>query len=217
VPQSLQQNKENGTMADKTDEFDELEDLLGELDIENSETPEVEPAPDSPIPPVEKPKADIPVINAPPPVVDVLEPMKQELLGPESDEPQVITSEVLVKSTVEEVLDVKQLIKDHDKSYCAIQENLVRDRAKIDSVVSILLAKVEVGASSAETEALVKALAVLTDTNGHAVRLLDTKTKLMSSAKSTIAALTQNIINTGGGGNEDLKALLANIGENDEV
>ena len=61
-------------------------------------------------------------------------------------------------------------------------------------------------ASATETESLVKALDILASTNDSAVKLLDSKSRLIASAKSTIQTLIQQ--NFGTGDSKELQDIL---------
>lgn len=154
------------------------------------------------------PLPTMPEAEEPPP--EILDPL------PDNEISQIVTTAIEISNTADEVLDVRALVKAHERDYNTISDNLARDRGKVDSVINILMAKVEAGGSAAETESLVKALAVMTDTNGHFVRLLDSRSKLMVSAKSTIAAMVQTTVNAGTGDSEDLKRILAQALQDDE-
>lgn len=197
-----------------TEENDsELEKLLNQLD-EDSECEAVEEA-------ESMPEEVEPIISQEPlpplPTAPEAEEPPPEILDPLPDEaPQIVTTAIEVSNTADEVLDVRALVKAHERDYKTISDNLARDRGKVDSVINMLMEKVQTGGSAAETESLVKALAVMTDTNGHFVRLLDSRSKLMVSAKSTIAAMVQTTINAGTGDSEDLKKILAQALQEDE-
>jgi len=179
-------------MSTDTDEVldDELQGLLADLDSELAT----------------KVVSGSPSPSQPPPLL-LPEP---ELSGP-AIEPEVADLELLPieKPKSAEVFDLREVISRFDNDYNEVQSNLKRDRSKIDSVVRILMEKLDTGeASATETEMLVKALEVMTDTNGHAVKLLDSRSKLLAATKSSAQALIQQ--NFGAtGNNSELQKLLA--------
>ena len=126
----------------------------------------------------------IPVLTIPPP-------------EPELSEPPVIVAEATIvpaqdPGTPTNPIDLTVVVERFDKDYNTVQNNLCADRGKVDAVVAILLARVQAGtATNTEIESLVKALDVLTNTNGHHVKLLDSRSKLLAAAKSTAAAFYQ--------------------------
>jgi hypothetical protein len=97
-----------------------------------------------------------------------------------------------------DILNLKEMINQHSGDYRRVRQNLEIDRAKIDGVIALLLSKVESGdASSAEVESLVKALDVLAKTSDSYVRLLDSKSRLISSTKSAAQTLIQQNFGSG--------------------
>jgi hypothetical protein len=94
--------------------------------------------------------------------------------------------------------ELKAVVDKFDHDYGEVQTNLKSDRKKIDSVIDILLARVRANTDAeTDTMSLVKALGVLADTNGHAVKLLDSRSKLLAATKSTLNANQTNINITG--------------------
>jgi hypothetical protein len=103
-----------------------------------------------------------------------------------------------IESTPIDLTDIKEVVRRFDRDYDEVQTSLKIDRSKIDMVISILLNRVQNGsASEADTISLVKALSVLADTNGHSVKLLDSRSKLLSATKSSINAVQTNVSVTG--------------------
>jgi hypothetical protein len=94
--------------------------------------------------------------------------------------------------------EIRAVVDKFDHDYGEVQANLKSDRKKIDTVIDILLARVRANADAeTDTMSLVKALGVLADTNGHAVKLLDSRSKLLAATKSVTNANQTNINITG--------------------
>jgi len=94
--------------------------------------------------------------------------------------------------------ELKSIVDKFDRDYGEVQSNLKSDRKKIDSVIDLLLARVRANTDAeTDTMSLVKALGVLADTNGHAVKLLDSRSKLLAATKSATNANQTNISITG--------------------
>jgi hypothetical protein len=111
--------------------------------------------------------------------------------------------------------DLQEVIEKFDHDYNEVQANLKRDRGRIDTVIDLLLQRVR-GNADAETDtmSLVKALGVLADTNGHAVKLLDSRSKLLSATKTVVNANQTNVNITGV--DPELQNILAQPPEEDE-
>lgn len=178
-------------MSTDTDEVldDELQGLLADLDSElATKVVSGSPSPSQPPPPL------------------LPEP---ELSGP-AIEPEVADLELLPieKPKSAEVFDLREVVSRFDNDYNEVQTNLKKDRSKIAIVIEALMIKLDEGASNTETEMLVKALEVMANTNGHAVKLLDSRSKLLAATKSSAQALIQQ--NFGAtGNNSELQKLLA--------
>jgi len=122
-----------------------------------------------------------------------------------------------------EIVDLDKFINDYESDYAAIKNNLSNDRKIISDVVMHLHDRLVVtgggGLEPEELESLVKAVQVLADTNGHSVKLLDTKSKLLSSVKSGVSAIIQNIQANGGNPSAsfDLSSILKQDEDEDKV
>ena len=165
-------------MADTEDLDAELQNLLADLDQQAQ--PEPEPAP-----------------------VQAVAACSVEPIVPELSELPVVIDEpvadivAVAQSNPSNPIDLALVIQRFDKDYNSVQANLQADRGKIDGVVGILLARVQAGtASNTEVESLVKALDVLANTNGHHVKLLDSRSKLLAASKNAQAFIQQNFGNT---------------------
>ena len=125
-------------------------------------------------------------------------PPNPELSDPVIDLEQTEPPSIPIVSTPTDVSELKAIVERFDFDYSEVQANLKRDRSRIDAVIDILLKRVKAH-SDAETDtmSLVKALDVLANTNGHAVKLLDSRSKLLSATKSVINANQTNIAITG--------------------
>jgi hypothetical protein len=131
------------------------------------------------------------------------------------DDLQGLLQELEPEEQSNDIIDLRAFIQNHDADYNETKDNLRCDRAKADMVVRGLLERVsESTATAQETEALVSAVKCLIDSNGHMVRLLDSKTKLLQSQKGAIGALIQN--NVGVSGAELADILSQSVGD-DEV
>lgn len=166
---------------------DELSSLLSDLDDANeeqvSETPDVAT-------PVSAPLEQLSggAINTVP---------ELELSDPEAPSEQNDMPDLPIEPS-QGGSDISDIVSKFEHDYNEVQTNLKGDRKKIDDVIEILLNRVKHG-SEAETDtiSLVKALAVLSDTNGHSVKLLDSRSKLLSATKSAINATQTNVTITG--------------------
>lgn len=128
-----------------------------------------------------------------PPIASLPVP-EPELSEPAVESEQSDRLDLLIESTPIDLSDLKEVIKRFDRDYDDVQASLKIDRSKIDVVIGILLSRVQNGsASEADTISLVKALSVLADTNGHSVKLLDSRSKLLSATKSTVNAIQTNV------------------------
>lgn len=179
---------------------DELESLLGELGLnEPKDLDSDDDVKQEDTPTIGDPIDNKPLVNDQP--ADVYDSCQSVSVRDE------IISDVQRLPSPSMGVDVFAIIDKHSQDYDAISENIKRDRSKIDSVFRILLAKVDSGtAKGTEIEALTRVLQTLADTNGHAVRLLSTKTQLLSSTKSAASTIIQN--NNGGGDDRELSVIL---------
>lgn len=129
-----------------------------------------------------------------PPTDNAIQIQEPSLSEPVVEEEQQILPNIPIESELVDLTDFKEIVKRFNNDYDEVQVNLKLDRSKIDSVITILLTRVRDGsASEADTISLVKALNVLTDTNGHSVKLLDSRSKLLSATKSSINAIQTNV------------------------
>lgn len=162
---------------------DELQSLLSDLEQEDSAVESVSENLLSSV--AENPSTDI--------IVPDME-MSDAKIDIEEDEPDLPQ----IESTPTVLSDLKIIADKFDKDYTEVQANLKSDRKRIDTVIDILLARVRNNADAeTDTMSLVKALAVLADTNGHAVKLLDSRSKLLSATKSSGSNTQNNISITG--------------------
>jgi hypothetical protein len=122
-----------------------------------------------------------------------------ELIDPIIDTGEIEPSDLPLASDQAPInTEIKSVVDKFDRDYGEVQSNLKGDRRKIDSVIDILLARVRANTDAeTDTMSLVKALAVLADTNGHAVKLLDSRSKLLAATKSAVNANQTNINITG--------------------
>lgn len=179
---------------------DELQGLLEELDI-GPEVGEEEPKPV--LAPAEKPSEPPPQLPAP-----ILE-------TPESPAEKADTDLFDEEETPPGVADLQEFVRKHDHDYEEVKTNLRVDRAKADEIVRMLLERVGSGtASNQETESLVQAVKCLVDSNGYMVRLLDSKSKLLSASKGTVGAIIQQNF---GRADTELETLLMQEVDEDEV
>jgi len=119
-------------------------------------------------------------------------------------------------AAADEIIDIRKFVIEHNRDYNAALSNLKSDRAKADSLVQILMQKLQDGeASNTETETLVKGIEVLSRSADSMVRLLDSKTKLVTSTKAQTKALIQQ--NFGGGTSDALQKILNQTEEHDDV
>jgi len=182
---------------------DDLQGMLEELELDSNE-PEAEPQPDpelEPEPVIANPVPE-PVLEDPPPAVPATVPAT-DLFDPEEDD--------------SDLLNITDFVRQHERDYDAAKNNITRDRAKADQVVAILMQRVEDGgASNQETESLVQAVKLLIDSNGHLVRLLDSKSKLLTASRGSLRTLIQQ--NFGGSADSaGLEDILSQSVEEDEV
>jgi len=149
----------------------------------------------------------------PTPLVPVPEP---ELSEPPTEPVEPENPDLPIEPSPAEIADLRETVKRFDRDYDEIQTCLKVDRSKIDGVISILLERVRNGsASEADTISLVKALSVLTDTNGHSVKLLDSRSKLLSATKSSFNAVQTNVSITGA--DTELQSILQQPADEDHV
>lgn len=115
----------------------------------------------------------------------------------------------------EDTFKVQEFLTTHERDYEETKRNIRNDRAKVDTVLQLLLQKVQAGgATAAETESLVAAAKALVDSNGHMVRLLDSKSKLLTSIKGNV---TINNNNTAVANSGELVDLLSQDPNDDQV
>ena len=169
---------------EKQGEDQELQNLLEELSGDKDE-------------PKDAPKEDAPEENTEPVAVKAvadLVPVEDAAL-------------VDAEGAADEIIDIKKFVAEHTRDYDSVRDNLRADRAKTDGVIQLLLQRVQdEDASATECESLVKALEILAKTNDSAVKLLDSRSRLIASTKSTIQALIQQ--NFGTGDSAELQNLL---------
>jgi hypothetical protein len=163
-------------------EDDELQSLLSELTADSTLSDNIIPEAVS----ENIPNVAVPIIPDP------------EFSEPATDLEQTEPPNLLIESTTSSS-DLKEIVEKFDHDYGEVQANLKKDRVRIDTVIDILLQRVRTN-SDAETDtmSLVKALNVLSDTNGHSIKLLDSRSKLLSATKIAINA-NQTNVNIGGG------------------
>jgi hypothetical protein len=144
-------------------------------------------------------------LEAAPLSVEQPQPEAAPIPAPELSSPAVELADVageplpIDSPPAQDIMDLREVVKRFDGDYAEVQRNLKIDRGKVDTVIALLLQKVETGTATAtDTESLVKALDVLTNTNGHAVKLLDSRSRLLSATKSAVGALIQQNVNVGG-------------------
>jgi hypothetical protein len=141
------------------------------------------------------PNIDIPVVP---------DPEFSELT---TDLEQAEPPNLLIESTTTNVSDLKEIVEKFDHDYGEVQANLKKDRTKIDTVIDILLQRVRAhNDAETDTMSLVKALDVLSNTNGHSIKLLDSRSKLLSATKIAITA-NQTNVNIGGSDGDWAKIL----------
>ena len=193
---------------------DDLQGLLEELDI----GPEIGKA-ESPAPATSPSPAPPPVIQGPPvapeePKVLPLSPVLEDADVLKEKEPDTNLFEQ--EEAPPNAIDLQEFIRNHDRDYNEAKQNLRADRAKADEVVRMLMERVDNGsASSQETESLVQSVKLLVDSNGHMVRLLDSKSKFLSASKGTVSTLIQQ--NFGSGADNELEDILTQQLDEDEV
>ena len=171
---------------------DDLQGLLKELDIGPEVSEDASPSP-APVTEVPKPQISPPIPIAPEPQdsakVLPLVPILEDPDPPAEKEPTDLFSS---EEPSQDGFDLQEFIIKHDRYYEEAQSNLRADRAKADELIRMLLDRVERGtASNQETEAVVQAVKCLVDSNGHMVRLLDSKTKLLVASKGSVNTLIQ--------------------------
>jgi hypothetical protein len=148
------------------------------------------------------PSIDVPIIPDP------------EFSEPATDLEQAEPPNILIESTTTNVSDLKEIVEKFDHDYGEVQANLKKDRTKIDTVIDILLQRVRAhNDAETDTMSLVKALDVLSNTNGHSIKLLDSRSKLLSATK---IAITANQTNVNIGGDGDWAKILNQPPEEDE-
>ena len=127
-----------------------------------------------------------------PDILAVPDPVLSDVIDLEQTEPPILPIDP--SPTATNIADLQAVVEKFDADYGEVQANLKRDRGKIDAVIDILLQRVRTNADAeTDTMSLVKALDVLANTNGHAVKLLDSRSKLLAATKSTINANQTNV------------------------
>lgn len=112
---------------------------------------------------------------------------------PHGGKPQLVKQQSKKESAVV-TLDLNKIVDAHDKDYQTVMANLRNDRTKIDGVISKLMEKLEDGAKAAEIEALVKALDTQANTSNCIVRLMDSRSKMITALKHHLVG---SKVNTG--------------------
>ncbi len=109
----------------------------------------------------------------------------------------------------DEPVKILEYVQKHEADYQQIKANLDLDRLKADKVIGILMQKLETNtALKHDVESLVKALDVISNTNGRAVKLLDTRAKMIASIRGPMKNVFANV-NAGGAGEGDLTKILS--------
>jgi len=214
-------------MADELpDEDQELQDLIGELESDDDELEDEESEDTVDPEELEDENGDEPPFSPdepddPEPEEQKEEPEEEPKAELVDDEPGDLPLDVINPAPMSpseaagEILNLREVVANHNRDYDQIRSQLKADRAKTDGVINILLAKVqEDEAKSAEVQALVQALDILAKTNDSAVKLLDSKSRLVTSTKSSVQTMIQQNFN--GGNSEELEDLLGQP-ENDEA
>jgi len=135
------------------------------------------------------------------------------------DMTQIINTKIEIidpSEIADEIIDIRRFVAEHNRDYNAALSNLKSDRAKADGLVQILMQKLQDdAASSTEVETLVKGIEILARTADSMVRLLDSKSRLVTSTKAQTQALIQQ--NFSGGASGELQKLLEQSEEYDDV
>jgi hypothetical protein len=130
--------------------------------------------------------------------IDTVVSPEPELTDPSVDIEQTEPPDSFIESGSTDISDLSSIVNRFDKDYSEVQTNLKNDRKKIEEVIEILLNRVKNNnEAESDTISLVKALDVLADTNGNAVKLLDSRSKLLSATKSTINSMQTHVSVTG--------------------
>jgi len=214
-------------MADELpDEDQELQDLIGELESDDDELEDEESEDTVDPEELEDENGDEPPFSPdepddPEPEEQKEEPEEEPKAELVDDEPDDLPLDVINPAPMSpseaagEILNLREVVANHNRDYDQIRSQLKADRAKTDGVINILLAKVQDDeAKSAEVQALVQALDILAKTNDSAVKLLDSKSRLVTSTKSSVQTMIQQNFN--GGNSEELEDLLGQP-DNDEA
>ena len=191
-------------MSDEDQVDEELEGLLGDLESDLSPLPEeqvVTPSPEVVTEPSPSPSVAPEPESVRGPLEETVESPALEEKSPEPDEPQGDLLDLHKESPLDateadaaadEILNIQEFINRHRRDYMVASSYLRVDRGKIDTVVAMLMEKVRDGvAKGPEVESLVRALGELVKTNDTQVRLMDSHSKLISSAKSSISTIIQ--------------------------
>ncbi len=155
--------------------------------------------------------------NSPEPSAEPSAEPSEPLVASAEVVPVVVPSQEPIQVTPNQSgFDLSDVVQRFDSDYAEIKKNLSSDRSKLGKVVDRLIQRMEHNQLDPdELESLVKALEVQADTNGHAVKLLDSRSKLLSAAKAGLQILMQQ--NAGPGGNSnDLQQLLTQPPKADE-
>ena len=180
-------------MADPLGMDEELQSLLTDLEQNAGEgpLPPAEPVPEQALELEPDPEQDHVA-------ADIISTVSDPILSDPAVELESDVPDLAIDSPSTNMSDLKDVVEKFDKDYGEVQANLKRDRGRIDEVIDILLKRVKTNKDSeADTISLVKALSVLSDTNGHSVKLLDSRSKLLSATKSAMNAMQTNINITG--------------------
>lgn len=204
-------------MSDIDDLFNELEAVQSDSELLEDPTyadmlkeaedvrAQEEPRPLPPAPPV---------VILPPKMVEPPKP-SPALVSDLPEPPPSSLSAATSSATFSNLIDIEKFVDSFEKDYQAISTDLVRDRAKVDQATNILFGRVETGvADKSETETLAKLLDTMVNSNGHRVKLLESKAKFLAATKSTVTTLIQNNIDNGNG--DDDESLVDLLSQNEE-
>jgi len=198
---------------------DDLQGLLEELDIGPEISTDIVSQAPTPSPPISQSVVPEPTSKKllpppPPPPPPILEDPKPIVEEEEKADTDLFKEEN--KSEQQGLIDIREFISNHNKDYEEAKCNLRTDRAKADELVRILMERVDGNdATGQETESLVQSIKCLVDSNGHMVRLLDSRSKLLSATKSSASTLIQQ--NFGDKSSSELEEMLTQKVDQDEV
>ena len=84
-------------------------------------------------------------------------------------------------------LDLVKIMSDHERDYNMVIDNTIADRVKIAEAASMLKEVIETGVyKSTDMTAYTQLLSTLADTSGNVVRLMDSRSKMVSALKGTV-------------------------------